>query len=506
MIAYSADALLGNGINGPKNQDARKRGFSVYTTSELVGIAGRGKNGEMIQATMEIPLFGLSIFDRIMIAQKCDSVLGVITGRANRIAGLEWNVVREGKEEDRLETKLKNARQIFREFAGQGLKGAVVRGGAVRMAKRILPDLLPDFSNFDGAIIRWRKRINEHHDDQSTEIMDWLHQPNSEDDFQDFIKKWVADLMIHGGDAIYKEYNGDRLDNIYHLPGGSVVPLKQRYVGPQRMFAQILPGVDPKIYFEDELVWSSYMPNSGIGYGMVPLESLVNKVAETLFFDQKAAEGADGTTVPEKIALFGENVPFGDLTGDEAIQVGLPKDEQSRIELLLNEPRKNAVRVLSGVGTPSILDLSRDDTFAARAARQKDIRESVAFVFNMSNMEVNLTGGDDTSGRSTSEAQAKIEKEKGIYPIVKIIENRLNYNILPYRFGSGYIFQVQSETSEREQIELDTLMNSSGSYSVNEIREKRGDEAWGPDYDRPEKNQAGPPDGSQMAPLNMRMQ
>jgi hypothetical protein len=246
------------------------------------------------------------------------------------------------------------------------------------------------------------------------------------------------------------------------------------------------------------------MPNSGISYGLIPLEALVNKVAETLLFDQRSAEMADGTQPPEKIALFGEAAPFGDLTGEEALEVSLTQSEQSKIETLLNEPRKDAIRVLSGYGTPAILDLSRSETYASQIDRQRLIRESVAFVYNMSNMEVNLTGSDDTSGRSTSEAQAKIENEKGIAPIVRLIQNRLNRQILPLRFKYGYLFEFKSGLSEEEQIQIDTAKKQSGSYTDNEIRIDSGREPIGPDGDKlPGAVQA--PDGSQSSPLNMKM-
>jgi hypothetical protein len=374
----------------------------------------------------------------------------------------------------------------------------------VRKISTVLPDVLPDLSNFTASMLRWRKRIEMRSKDDSQQIIDWLHEPNSEDDFEDFLKKWVSDLMIHGSDAIYKEYVMGRLENLYHLPGGSVIPLRERFVGPKRMFIQAMPGLDPKMYFSDELTWSSYFPQSGIGYGLIPLEALVNKLAETLFFDQRAAEMADGTVPPEKVVIFGENTPFGDLTGEEALQVPLSEHEATRLEVLLNQPRKDAIRVLSGVGQPTTLDLSRADTFNYQSQRQKDIREACAFVFNMSNMEINATGSDSTSGRSTSDAQADIEKEKGIYPLVKTIENKLNREVVPLRFGSGYLFEFKSGLTEDQQVEIDTKKNQSGSYAINEIRMARGDEPWGPEFDKPANGGApSAPDGSQSSPFNV---
>jgi len=504
MLAVTTESLLStSGVNEAKAQ-LKKRGVNVYTTSELVGVAGIDREGKILTGSVEVPLFGLSIYDRLALAQRCDSVFGVISGRSNRISGLEWDIKRESREEDRIVANLKMQKQVYMEYAGRGIRELVIRGRMVQEITRVLPDVLPDLSNFDGAMLRWRKRLQNKNDDASQEIKDWLHEPNTEDDFEDFLKKWVFDLMVHGSDAIYKETVGERLENLYHLPGGSVQPLKNRFVSASRGFVQAMPGMDAKIYWQDEIAFSTYMPNSGVSYGLVPLEALVNKVAETLLFDQRSAEMADGTVPPQKIALFGENAPFGDLTGDEAFTTPLNQAEQSKIESLLNEPRKDAIRVLSGYGTPAILDLSRSETYASQIERQRMIRETVAFVYNMSNMEINLTGSEETSGRSTSDAQARIEKEKGISPIVKMIENKLNREILPLRYGSGYLFEFKSGMSDEEQVQLETIKKQSGTYTVNEIRLESGREPIGPEGDSLPDAQATQPDGSGANPFNMK--
>lgn len=502
---YSTDMLAGTGLQ--TKQEMSRRGINTYTSSELIGVIGRDRHGNQQKGLQEVPMFGLGIMDRIAIAQKCDAVFGVVTGRMNRIAGLEWSVQREAKHEDRLEIYLKQCKQIYDEYANAlEIKYRIIRYRMVQNIMQTLPDCLPDLSNFSQSMMRWKKRIEQQNDDASTEIEDWMHQPNSADNFDDFTKKWIFDLLVHGADGIWKEQVNGQMQNLYHLPGGTVIPLKDRYISAKRMYAQIIPGMDPKIYFPDELVWSSYMPTSGISYGMIPLEALVNKVAESLLFDQRSAEMADGTRPPEKVAVFGgEKMPFGGLNDGEAIEMPLERAEESRLETLLNEPRKNAIRVLSGQGTPAILDLSRSETFKDQAERQKFIRESVAFVYNATNMEVNLTGSDDTSGRSTSDAQATIEQQKGIFPLVKLLENNWNYQLLPLRFGSGYIFQYKSGLSDIEQAELDQQMMATGTYAPNEVRMKRGDEPWGPEYDKPQQGQAGmAPDGSQAKPFNMR--
>lgn len=502
---YSNDMQFSTGL-ARRPEDLQKRGLQVYTVSQLIGVTGRSKSGVILAGEVEQPLFGLSVFDRIEIAQKCDAVFGLVTSRMSRISSLDWDIVRDKKIEDRLEFTMKQCKQIYDEYANATeIRYRLIRARMVREVLRHLPDCLPDLSNFTQSLFRWKKRIEAQNDDAATEIKDWLSQPNAHDTFDDFVKKRIDSDLVHGASAIYKENVDGRLENLYVLPGGSTVPLKTKYVSALRMFAQVVPGEDSKIYFPDEIVYSTYMPTAGISYGYIPLEALVNKVAETLFFDQHAAMTADGTKPPEKIAIFGgEKSPFGGLNDSENMDIPLTREEESRIELLLNEPRKGALRVLTGYGTPAILDLSKSEVFAAQSERQRFIRESVAYVYNATNMEVNLTGSADTSGRSTSEAQADIEREKGIWPLVKDLESDINFQILPARFGSGYKFQFKSGLSEKEQAELDQLMMATGTYSVNEIRVKRGDEPGGTEHDEIGQGQPEAPDGSQGAPFNMR--
>lgn len=501
--------LTTGGILAPQG-DEKRRGINVFNLTETQGISGRTKTGEWITGEVQQPLISLTYEERQLILQRCDAVFGVVTGRARKIAGLEWQVVKQTKEEERLEHYLKSWKQLHDEYADdETIKGVTVRSSCLRMARGYLPDIKQDMSNFTGALLRWRRRIRDNQADQAEQIEEWLTEPNLEDNFSGFLMKVVSDMMVHGSAAVYKQWEGELVDNFYVLPGGSVLPMRSKYVGGGRGFVQWMPGIEPKIYFTDEISYLPYMPSSAQSYGLVPLEALVNKVAESLLFDQLSAERSDGTKVPEKMVVFGDSSPFGTLSGEDSLSLPLEKSEQSRIETLINEPRKDAIRVLSGYGTPAVVDLSRADTYQHQMQRQKDIREAVALVYNMSNMEVNLSGSGDTSGRSTSESQERIEREKGIAPIVMAIEEMINRELLSSRFGSAYLFEFRSGISDAQQAELDQKKMQTGTYGVNEVRIQRGDDPYQDEqYDMPQNPAAAqePPDGSEQNPMHTMME
>lgn len=479
-----------------------KRGINIYHVGELLGVTGRARDGSFIHTTVQQPWFSLTIIERMEIFRRVDMIHGVITSRMNRVSGLDWQVICDVKHEDRLASELKQYKQMWDEFAEvTELPAAMMRKLLLGRVRQFLPDVRPDMNNFGTAMLRWRKRLREQSEDRSGEIESWLQQPNQGETFRDFVKKSVFDLLVHGAMAWYKEQEDKLIENFYVLPGGTVIPIHTRYAGGPSGYVQVFPTLEqPQVYFADEMSYGKYEPNSALSYGTVPLEALINKLAESLLFDEYAANQADGTKPPDKVVVWDEAGPFGDVDAE----LGVPADqaEQKKIETVLNEARKFAVRTLTGHGTPTVLDISKGDTFAAQDQRQQRIRESVALVFNVSNLEVNLTGSGDTSGRATSESQERLDQKRGIEPIIGILEDKLNRDIIPLRFGPGYHFQFGSGLSETETVELQDRKLRSGLYATNEVRQEAGLDPF-PDeeYDRPPGVQKQPEVGSEQNPM-----
>jgi hypothetical protein len=304
--------------------------------------------------------------------------------------------------------------------------------------------------------------------------------------WSNFAKKWTHSFLIHGATAIYKQLVNGKLTNFDTLPGGTVYKIKSPYFSGVSGYVQAVPGyIEPKIYFSDEISYSEYLPISTRNHGMIPLEALIKKVAEGLLFDDKMARESDGTIPPQKLIIITSNNPFGSMDETEKHDIPLDPVEQKRIEEKIKEPIKNGIVTFFG-NNIEVVDLSRADTMGVQMQRQKDIREEVAYVFNATNMEVNLTGSDDTSGRSTSEAQSEIEQGKGIAPIAVELASEVKTGILPLRYGYGLEFEFELGKNEKEEKELDVLMLQTGEMTKNEIREKYGKPTFGEEYDKPD--------------------
>ncbi len=487
--AYLAESADFGGLASP-SKDLSGRGINVYNVSELQGYVGRDKQGEMISGYTERPMFTLSLQERMEMFNRTTTLQGVITGRAKRISGLNWKVSRKTQDNDRVISTLGEFKEIYDEASADptDIKMLVIKYKMKQNILAKLPDIFDDLSNFDSALRRLKKRQNRSDEDQSTVIEEWLKQPNINDTFSQMMHKWVVDLMVHGSTAIYKEYSGSDLSNFYILPGGTVFPFRDMHVGGVSAYFQIIPSMESQVYFNDEIAFSSYISTSWSSYGICPLEALINKVAETLLFDRRSADQADGTRPPEKLIIFGKTPsPFGNLTSSGEFDMPLDPLEQKRIETRVNTARKEAIATLTGVGTPTVMDISKSDTFSAQQARQDKLLRDMALIYNMSNMEVNLAGGEFTSGKETSDSQKEIDQEKGVSPMLKSIESIINREIIPFRFGYDYEFKFDVEPSETEQVELEQKKMQTGTYTVNEIREKRGDDVFtDPKYDEPQ--------------------
>lgn len=484
----------------------------VYTTSQLQQITGRDKEGRLISWGIEQPYFYLTLQQRVDIFRLSSPVFGVVSSRMNRISGLEFNIVTERYKEDEIVQDLRDKQNIYNEYDNvNDIGNLTIRAMIYKELLEYMPELKPDLTNFDASLLRWKRRTKQYSAQTCDNAKNWLMEVNQGVSWEDFVKKWVCDYHVHGSASIYKREENGKIENFDVLPGGTVYRIKGETFNTIAGYVQIIPFgfgaytyMEPQIYFNDEIVYSEYIPSSSRAYGMIPLEALINKIAETLMFDVMMANQADGTKPPEKMVIVTNNNPFGSLDDSEKKDLPLDVAEQSRIEEKINEPSKNSIMTFSG-NAATVVDLSRENTMATQMQRQKDIREEVALVFNMSNMEVNLTGSGDTSGRSTSEAQAEIEQGKGIAPPAKALANAIQKGIFPFKFGSGFLMEWEFSSDPKEQEQLDALRLQNGKITVNELREVDNKSGYGEEYDKPTfGNKVGEVGNSEMNPMFMR--
>jgi hypothetical protein len=450
-----------------KDDTKNKRGINVYTSTQLLGVTGKTRHDKEFSGTIEWPIFGLSIEERIAIFQINSDVLGIVGGRANKLSGFDVKVIPDKEREDIIVAEARNIKQIIDEYEGQtDIQYIVTRGQLINLLMQKFPELTPNLSNFESAILRWSRNISMQKKYTADQIEDWLAKPNPDDNWTEFTKKWVTDYYIHGNAANYKKFNleSGRIDTVHRLPGGSIFPFRMPFVENIAGYFQFAQGFEPLIYFNDEVTFNTFLPASFSSYGIVPLDALVNKITESLLFDWMMANQADGTKPPEKVVVFSDPDPIGDLS--ESLGMATDSAEQKRIEQKFNEAREGAIATMTGKGNVAILDLSKQETMALQTERQKEARKSIALVFSASNLEVNETGSDSTSGR------------------------------VPYKFGYGFSVKIQAGIDEFAKYREAKEMLETNAMDVNYVRKT----VLGlPPYDDKQYDR---PQGAAPAPVN----
>lgn len=463
--------------------------LDVWNGTQLQQLSGLDLQGRRVKGEYQRPVFILTPDERNQIFQQCSYLLAVVTSRMNRVSSLNFTIKQDSLDFEEILLGLKMRKQLYDEREGATtLDEARVRLDQVVELRKFLPDLKNDLSNFTASLRRFKAILRAKEKRQVAEIEEWLAKKMS---IREFTKAWVRDFCLHGVSAVYKKRDDfGKLESFHNILGGSTFPIRGEYVDEHpEIYVQLTDSFgythEPRFMYADDIDYRKYVPASDTSYGYVPIDSLINKIAESLLYDEKMAKYSDGTRPPELAIVFGQNqIPFGNLTGTEDRGMPMDQDNSARLEKKLSLARRQAIVVLSGVGKPMTVPLSKTDQLAVQQQRQDKILRDIALVFNMSNMEVNLSGGEFTSGRETSDQQADIEEGKGTQPIVQVLEDFWT-QLIRDKFGGKWKWEYEKGQTDLERTQLDASKLQAG-HTVNEVREDREQDAIdGEEFDKP---------------------
>lgn len=167
-----------------------------------------------------------SFDDLRALADNCDILRSVIETRKDQIVALDWNV-------------------------------------------RIKTD--PDDDRSD-ATDDQKKRIDD--------ITEFLHSPDQENNFNQWIRQILEDMFVIDAVAIYKRRNrGNGIYSLEVLDGTTIKPLLdaggRTPIAPDPAFQQVLHGVPAADYTREELIYFKNNPRSNKVYGFGQVEQII---------------------------------------------------------------------------------------------------------------------------------------------------------------------------------------------------------------------------------------
>jgi hypothetical protein len=460
------------------------RGVTVTDLANLFRVRGRTKAGRQAYATVDMGFWRnrLNPLQREEIYEKSDIAHGLIGGRALEMSALPVSIVNEAQVEDEIEAKLRSWKRIH-EWQEPTARGAGVRITAFRMMRQHLPWLHMSLDNFESHLLDWRHKLDRRSNDKAQQILDWFMQPSPGLLWPDFISKWTHDLLTHNAAPVY--LMGPRsgpITGFQCLPAGTVLQAALPFAGLPAMYVQFPFEVwmggrvtEPRIYFRDELSFSQYEPVSMFSNPSTPMDALVEYIAHQLLFAEQMASKADGSELPQKLVIAGQNVPTmpSGLPG-EAQKAPVSKTEEFRLDNRLNRLTKRALQILSGnyYGNIQVVDVSKTDQLPAHIQWIRDgVRDACMAVFHATPAEVGKGGSEGISGRSTAEMQERTEKSKGLLPVVVRFVETANREILPRYTGErGWMVRIEAPLGESAQADLALKYKQSEVVTGAEIR------------------------------------
>lgn len=310
-------------------------------------------------------------------------------------------------------------------------------------------------------------------DAEAKKIIDFLKNPNqNEESLFTLFSKMLRDLLVYDAACLIKVRNAR----------GKLVELlaqdasKVRFIKDEKGFLvayRVLDNSEEGFvdYEPKDVIYLRMYASTNNDYGMPAIESLVVEIATAL------------NALGYNARYFTENeIPDGVLAIDEIDDDAYNKAKSSFRRTNL---REHAIRILANAKGAQWISFRGNNKDMQFKELIDMLDERIMYVFMMNKNELGLT---DTVNRSVAEVQAEIFTNKGIRPILALLEYHLTTQLIQSEFNlEDYEFVfVPPEADEMEQSKAkqSLLMEQydAGLLSWNEFRRELGrpesEEEW----------------------------
>jgi hypothetical protein len=251
-------------------------------------------------------------------------------------------------------------------------------------------------------------------------------------------------------------------------------------------YSWINPQGQPIFFSKDELMYMQQYPSTRGPYGMSTLE-VVESVIEYM---------VDSTMAQSK---YWKNGLFigGQIDLPEVTDITELKRAQAYYEAKLRGPKKYNKWIVTGGGA-KVQSIPFTSQQMQWLDSQKWFAKMVFGVFKVTPSELGFT---EDLNRATGIQQMQIQKSKAIRPILTLLEEYINRQIIWKHFSEDVVFEFKAELDLEEaakQADIDTKRLTSGLDSVNELRDRDGKDKWDDEkWDLPMANEQMPEEGEE---------
>lgn len=384
---------------------------------------------------------------------KSEPVRAIVDTVSEEASGARWDIVPDDPDNPQLKQA---ARDMAKRWAKRkGLHPKRDRKRIIAYAKRQFAKLEKD----------QRERM---------EILRKLFQrPNQQDNFHQFFRKVIKDVLVLDAGAIEKERDRQgRLCALWPVDGATITVEADDHGVVQRYWQ----GEYTTAYIEfplTDLIYLMQHPGSDTVYGTSPLETLYLSVATDLYVHKWLSDYFEKDGIPPGIlAVLG-------ITSDVEMKRFEARIKRWRAENPYNVPIVQAEKVQY---TPVSAQTNRETQLMEYLDK---LLNRICMVYRVNPSELGITQGMGGGiGSTVADRQAEITESKAIGPLLDLFAGYMTDDVIHREFGwrdLKFAFVQDNSAAEDREREQDLQDLEAGLTTPNRILEKRGEKPvpWG---------------------------
>ena len=307
-------------------------------------------------------------------------------------------------------------------------------------------------------------------------VTNLLRFPDGVHSFDLWIRMWLEQLLVFDAPCIYpiKSIGGDVL-SLRLVSGATITPLLDQFgfvpEPPSPAYQQIILGIPTanvaatgteKKYSVDELIYSPRNPRVDSRWGFGPVEQIITTLTIGANWQQTI-----------KLDFTSGNVPRAFVPAPEGWTSQQIKDHQKWLDSMLAGNLAMKRRMILIPDGKHNAQFSPHEVLIDPVINEYLVRV-VAFAFSISpqNMLKQVN-------RGTAKESSDVAQIAGLEPYLKHVENVMNGQVIERQMKLDdveFAYLDEREMDPVKQAQVDTFYLKACAYSVNEIREARGDD------------------------------
>jgi hypothetical protein len=311
-------------------------------------------------------------------------------------------------------------------------------------------------------------------DSNVKKLTEFFRFPDGFHNWRSWMRMWFEDMLVLDAVALYKQRDKNgRVANIMPLDGGTIARmLNDQGITPSPpdiAYQQVLYGTPSTNLTVDDLLYYMRNERTSKRYGYSPVEQILVTIGIGLRKEMFLTEYYTSGNMPEALCFLPSTLsPSRIQEIQEWFDSVLAGD--------LSKRRRLTFLPGYGSGTSGSGNVQPNVVFPKQVLLKDELDDwlmrLVCYAFSVSPQNLMKQ-----MNRASAQQASEVAEEEGLAPSLVAIQDIHNQILVDLGFGDDYewTFQEKGDVDPLRQAQIDTQLVGK-LYSINELREKRGDD------------------------------